>query len=288
MVVGFNTANTVRAFAFLRRELDDIGIVVNPAKTVVLPPKGHAPMTGEISLLESVDVRIADEGGVTVVGAPIGTDEYVLERVMGVVSDRGTGRLARCLGNVPDKQAAALIAIESFGQRTSYLERTPTRDCLSKLAGGQTTGPGGRTREASSHRARRRHSRFFQDGCPDNRLTLLLHKQSPSTTFYGREKIRAAVDGREANVCASIGSKVGILPEVLADLLIRCETGRGGGSQNRALSLSSEVACGDSRHMGDSEGSDDRHRPRILAGMGSRHRGGPGPKAPRGRHARGA
>ncbi|CAN0597194.1 unnamed protein product, partial [Laminaria digitata] len=34
------TANTVRAFAFLRRELDDIGIVVNAAKTVALPPKG--------------------------------------------------------------------------------------------------------------------------------------------------------------------------------------------------------------------------------------------------------
>ncbi|CAN0517664.1 unnamed protein product, partial [Laminaria digitata] len=30
------TANTVRAFAFLRRELDDIGIVVNAAKTVAL------------------------------------------------------------------------------------------------------------------------------------------------------------------------------------------------------------------------------------------------------------
>ncbi|CAN0586918.1 unnamed protein product, partial [Laminaria digitata] len=30
------TANTVRAFAFLRRELDDIGIVINAAKTVAL------------------------------------------------------------------------------------------------------------------------------------------------------------------------------------------------------------------------------------------------------------
>ena len=38
------TANTVRAFAFLRRELDYIGIVVNAAKPVALPPKGHAPI----------------------------------------------------------------------------------------------------------------------------------------------------------------------------------------------------------------------------------------------------
>lgn len=35
-------ANTARAFASLRRELDGIGIVAIPAKTV--PPKGHAPM----------------------------------------------------------------------------------------------------------------------------------------------------------------------------------------------------------------------------------------------------
>ncbi|CAN0521080.1 unnamed protein product, partial [Laminaria digitata] len=68
------TANTVRAFAFLRRELDDIGIVVSPAKIVALPPKGHAPTAEKISLLESVDVRIADEGRVTVVSVPIGTE----------------------------------------------------------------------------------------------------------------------------------------------------------------------------------------------------------------------
>ncbi|CAN0557065.1 unnamed protein product [Laminaria digitata] len=68
------TANTVRAFVFLRRELDDIGIVVSSAKTVALPPKGHASTAEKISLLESVDVRISDEGRVTVVSVPIGTE----------------------------------------------------------------------------------------------------------------------------------------------------------------------------------------------------------------------
>ncbi|CAM9612988.1 unnamed protein product, partial [Laminaria digitata] len=68
------TANTVRAFAFVRRELDGIGIVVSPAKTVAPPPKGHVPTAEKISLLESVDVRIADEGRVTVVSVPIGTE----------------------------------------------------------------------------------------------------------------------------------------------------------------------------------------------------------------------
>ena len=76
---------------------------------MALPPKGHAPTAEEISLLESVDVRIADEGEVTVVGVIIGPDEYVLERVMEVVKDKGVDCLAHCLANMPDKQAAAPI-----------------------------------------------------------------------------------------------------------------------------------------------------------------------------------
>ena len=59
------------------------------------------------------------------VGVPIGTDEHVLKRASEVVRDGGADRLARCLANMPDKQAAPLIAIESLGQRTSYLERAP-------------------------------------------------------------------------------------------------------------------------------------------------------------------
>ena len=117
------TDKTVIAFTVLRRELDDIGSVVNPTKNMPLPPKGHAPTAKEISLLDSIDVRIADEGGAMVVRVPIGTDECVLERAMGVVKDRGADHLARCLADMPDKQAAALSKIESLGQRTSYLEK---------------------------------------------------------------------------------------------------------------------------------------------------------------------
>ena len=42
------TANTIRAFASFRRELDYIGIVIKPVKTVAPTPKGHAPTTEEI------------------------------------------------------------------------------------------------------------------------------------------------------------------------------------------------------------------------------------------------
>ena len=113
----------VRAFAFLRRELEDTDILVSPAKTIALPPKGYTSTVEEISLLESIDVRIAGEGGPTVVGVPIGTVEYVLDRAIEVVRDGGADRPVRCLASMPDKPTAALIAIESLGCRTSYLER---------------------------------------------------------------------------------------------------------------------------------------------------------------------
>ena len=61
------TASTIRAYSFLRRELEDVFIVVKTSKTLALSPKGHALTAEEISLLESVYVRIADEGDVGVI-----------------------------------------------------------------------------------------------------------------------------------------------------------------------------------------------------------------------------
>ena len=71
-------ANTARAITFLRRDLENIGIVAYLAKTMV-PPTGHTPTAKESWLVESVDVHITEEGGVTVVGVPIGTAEYIVK-----------------------------------------------------------------------------------------------------------------------------------------------------------------------------------------------------------------
>ena len=79
----------------------------------------------EISLLHSIDARVAYEGGVTVVGVPIGTDGHGLERAMVVVWDGGADSLASCLANLPDLASGGLVAIESLGQRTSYPKRAP-------------------------------------------------------------------------------------------------------------------------------------------------------------------
>ena len=64
------------------------------------------------------------------IGVRTRTDKYVLERAMEVVKDGGADHLARCLGNMPDKQAAPLIAIEPLEQRTNFLEGLWTRNYL--------------------------------------------------------------------------------------------------------------------------------------------------------------
>ena len=97
--------------------------MANTSKAVALPPQCHTLTVEEISLLQNVDLRVAYEGGVTVVSVPIGDDEYALERAREIIEEGGTDYLARCLANMPDQQAVALIVTESLGQKTGYLER---------------------------------------------------------------------------------------------------------------------------------------------------------------------
>ena len=108
---------------FLQRELTNIGIAINPRKTVALPLKGPVPTPQEISLLQGIDVRIAERGGVKVVGVPIGTDEYAIDSAMEIVKNGGAEQLVRMLQRMPDKQSGNLIATGSMVQRTACIER---------------------------------------------------------------------------------------------------------------------------------------------------------------------
>ena len=83
---------------------------MNPSNAVALPAKEHVPTLKENVLVEGVDVRIAERGGVKVVGVPIGTDEYAIEGAMEVAENDGAGQLVRMLLHMPDKQSANLIA----------------------------------------------------------------------------------------------------------------------------------------------------------------------------------
>ena len=120
--------------------------MVELAKTVALPPKGHAPTAEHISLLDSADVCIAEEGGVTVVGIPIGTKEHVLERLMGEVEDGGADRLAHCLVNMPEKKRRPSSPLNSSDGGRVTFKGLWKRGCPSKHAGRQTRGRSGPTR----------------------------------------------------------------------------------------------------------------------------------------------
>ena len=49
---------------FLQCELFNIGIAINPSKTVALPPKEHVPTPEQTALLEGIGISIAERGGV--------------------------------------------------------------------------------------------------------------------------------------------------------------------------------------------------------------------------------
>ena len=80
----------------------------------------------------------------------------------------GSDRLERCFANVPDEQAAALIAIESPSSRGKSTCKEPwTRGFPSQHAQIQTTGDAvGVGNIPSSYRARRRHTANFLEGEP--------------------------------------------------------------------------------------------------------------------------
>ena len=114
---------TVGVVPFVERELTSRGIHLSAGKTVALAPNGHVPPLEEISLSIGDGVCIADEGGIKVVGVPVGTDEFAIESAIGIVRDVGAEQLARMLPRMPDKQAANLIATVSMVQRTAYVDR---------------------------------------------------------------------------------------------------------------------------------------------------------------------
>ena len=154
-------------------------------------------------------------------------------------------------------------------------------------AGEQTTGHSGQTwyiRENLRVPDAAEAQSFFEEECPDDRQTLQPHQQAQARLSTGAGGL-GLPSAKARRTSASIGSKVGILPEVLAGL-----TGPLGDRVRRTLPESRIIAqlggsLRENRLMGGNAGTDGRNRDRILVGMGSRRRGGRGPKTSRDRHA---
>ena len=115
------------------------------------------------------------------------------------------------------KQAVALFDIESLWQRTSYVERA-LDDGLSLEAcrRAETGAQWAYVHILEIPRAAEAQS-FPQGGCPGNELTLNPHKQAQTRLFADAEGLglQSMVARR---MSTSIGSRVGTLPEVQADL----------------------------------------------------------------------
>ena len=75
-----------------------------------------------------VNAPVSEEGGVTAVGVPIGTDKHVVDHAQGEVWGGGADCLASCLEGMLDRQVNAPISIELPGQKTSYLGRAMGTD----------------------------------------------------------------------------------------------------------------------------------------------------------------
>ena len=151
------------------------------------------------------------------VGVPIGTEWYVRGRTIEVVRGGGAGRFARCLASMPDKRAAALIAVESLGRRTSYLGRALVPGLSLEACKRADNGAQWAYVEILELRGAAEASSFFQEGCLDSRLTLEPYQQAQARLSTGAGGLGLS-STEVRRISASIGSRVGTLPEVLADL----------------------------------------------------------------------
>ena len=104
----------------------EIGIAANPTKIAGAPPQKRVRVVEDVSL--RVNVPVSEEGGVTLVGVPIGTDKHVVDHAQGEVWGGGADCLASCLEGMLDRQVNAPISIELPGQKTSYLGRAMGTD----------------------------------------------------------------------------------------------------------------------------------------------------------------
>ena len=144
-------------------------------------------------------------------GVPIGTEEYVLERALEVV------RLARCLANMTNKQAAAFITVESLGQRTSYLQRTLDTVLSFEACRRADNDAQWAYEKVLELPGAAEAQSFFQEGCPGNQLTLSPHRKAKACISTGAGGL--GLPSTEARrMSASIGIRMGILPEGIADL----------------------------------------------------------------------
>ena len=157
------------------------------------------------------------------------------------MNDGGADRLvfALSLVDVPDKQAAALVAIEPREQMVNYLENVlDTRPSLEAGRREDKTGRIGRTRKSSSCPGATEAQSIVGEWHRDKSAGIAASPTSPNTTLYGIGRVVWLPSTEARRMPTSSGSKrVDILPEILADL-----TGPLGDRVRKGIPKSTNVA----------------------------------------------
>lgn len=119
------TPATAAALQRLRADLLTVGIETVPAKSYALAPPGHEPTLAERVLLTTMGLTLAAEGGITSVGVPIGSDEFVRKFAQESIARLECVKLARHLAQMTEHtQSALLLTTQSLCRRLGYLTRT--------------------------------------------------------------------------------------------------------------------------------------------------------------------
>ncbi|CAB1116596.1 unnamed protein product [Ectocarpus sp. CCAP 1310/34] len=150
-------------------------------------------------------------------GVLIGTDAYVEDIAMKVITEGGADKLARMLVRMPDKQVAHLVTSQSLTQRSGYIERGINHK-LVKGACKRLDNMVMWVLEATMGlRDTEVEEEFFQDDCQPDRFKLKPYQQAQArlSTGAGGLGLPAAVMRRFS---ASLGNLVGTLPAVIAAL----------------------------------------------------------------------
>lgn len=210
------TEESLKALSDLEDDLAEVGIVVSRRKSSALPPQGHQMTDEQKGLLDGAGLTVAEEG-ITVVGVPIGSDDYVKECAMKVITDRGAEKLARMLPQMSDKQVAFLITSLSLTQRSAYIERgidsELTKDACQRLDNMVLwvleAGMGLADTEDEED--------FFQEGCQPTNFKLRPYQQAQARLSMGAGGLGLppAVMRR---LSAYLGNLISTLPAVIATL----------------------------------------------------------------------
>jgi hypothetical protein len=112
------------AVRHLVADLQAVGITIRPDKSFVLAPQGHTPTVEELARVRAAGLTPAAAEGITCVGVPVGSDDFVRQVTTESIQRLNCTKLARHLAAMKDHtQPAMLLSTQSLSRRMGFLGR---------------------------------------------------------------------------------------------------------------------------------------------------------------------